>query len=80
MKSKKEDIIVAKFGNWEVTNEGDILNKSLKFHITFDRLIEQNWMLHAMAVGWNLNEFFPAYYEACKTIGLDEVTFQISHK
>ncbi len=59
---------------------GDLICSESDFCITFDRLTEQNWFLFAMGLKWDLNNFFPAYYAACKLIGLDEVTFQITHK
>ncbi|MDR6564932.1 MULTISPECIES: hypothetical protein [unclassified Arcicella] len=67
------------FGCWIVTTEGDLINQHTSFHITFDRLTEQNWFLFAIGLGWDLNEFFPAYYEACQLIGLDSIIFQIKH-
>lgn len=71
--------IHTKFGDWIVTSEGDLINELAHFHITFDRLTEQNWMLNAITFGWDLNQFFPAYYEACALIGLDSVVFQVKH-
>lgn len=80
MKPKKGNIVIKSFGDWQVTDEGDLLNLKEKFHITFDRLTEENWFLYAIGLGWDLNDFFPAYYLACETIGLESIQFQIKHK
>lgn len=76
-KQETEQEIIYQAGHWQVNDEGDILCPLAKIHITFDRLEEQNWFVFAIIQGWNLNEFMPAFFEACRQIGKDSVQFDI---
>ena len=50
-----------------------------EFFIHAERLTEENWILQAMSLGWKLDDFFPAYYQALKITGTKEVLMVIEH-
>lgn len=64
--------------DWYLSPQGDMCNKFSDYFIEADRLDEDDWFLHCMHKRWfDGNTFLPAYYEACKRAGIQEVTMRM---
>ena len=69
-----------KYGLWEVTKEGHLIGKD-HYEISNDRLKSADWILHLSKKGWvNMNDFIPAYFEACKINKIKNVTIQTCYQ
>ena len=65
------------FGDWEVSEEGDITHTKHGYHIENDRLNE-NWIFHLNEKGWahdSIGKFLNALAYAMKIKRIDVVTF-----
>lgn len=65
-----------KFGEWSVYANGDLSNESLGYSITFDRLIETDWIISLQFAGVDMNTFFWAYMEACRLAKIENVNIK----
>jgi len=66
--------------DWFIGADGTMRNAWSGYEIDGDRLSEDDWILHCMTKRWfDANTFLPAYFEACRTIGLKVVPMRISY-
>lgn len=66
-----------KFGDWVVSESGDMDYKDGTYIISDDTLHMGNWILHMSEKSWvNMNDFIPAYLQAMKNAGLQHNVIQ----
>ncbi len=69
-----------RFGNWHVSENGDMNFKNGRYQIFGYQLSQDNWILHMLEKDWvNLNEFVPAYFHALRNIGYENHTIKTSY-
>lgn len=69
------------FGDWHVSEEGDMEFQDGRYFISSDRLTQDNWILHLMSKKWiNFNEFIPAYFHALNITGNTTITLRIKYQ
>lgn len=62
------------FGEWHVTESGDMIHTDYKYKIDGYRLVSKiddnnEWILHMMDKKWvDMNDFIPAYFHALKNL------------
>ena len=63
------------FGDWKVSKCGDMSYKKGVYNIYDYQLPDNDWIAHMMEKEWvNLNDFMPAYFQACKNAGIQKIT------
>lgn len=66
--------------DWTISTEGELHHGKMNYTIEASRLNEKNWILHMMEKSWvNLNTFMPAYFEACRRAGIQELPILIHY-
>lgn len=67
--------------DWNISPDGDLLHNKTKYQISAQQLGEKDWILHMMGKRWvNLNTLIPAYLEACRRAGVDELQIITHYK
>lgn len=60
--------------DWYLSTRGDMINSWNGYPIYHNQLTRNDWVLHLMAKMWfDANTFIPAYFEACRRIGVKSV-------
>jgi hypothetical protein len=69
------------FGKWKVTISGNMNCEERNYFIPFDRLQDENWILHLSSKNWiDFNEFIPAYLQACENAGIEKISMLMFYK
>lgn len=64
----------ANFGDWEITKDGGLLYVPRDYYIAKDRLTEPFWITHLAGKVWiDFNEFIPAYFQALRNAGINQL-------
>ena len=58
-----------KQNEWKIDKDGTM--ESNGYIIQAERLDDDDWILHILEKGWDLNAFVPAYFEACRRAGIE---------
>lgn len=66
--------------DWWLSDAGDMWNGKGCYAIYENRLAEGDWLLHLMGKVWfDANTFIPAYFDACRRVGIKKVTINIDY-